>query len=70
MVYTCERCKNEVFKYLRCGYCGRLICNDCIKSSQKASKINRLIICKSCWSDMKKRGAYKGKIALITSKLA
>ena len=70
MVFTCERCKDEIFKFQKCGYCGRQICNNCIKSSQKASKTNRLIICKSCWSDMKKRKVYKGKTALIATKLA
>jgi hypothetical protein len=59
MPITCERCKNEMFKASKCDYCGRKICNNCIKSSERASKIVRLIICKSCWSNMPKRSAYK-----------
>jgi len=69
MVFTCERCKAEVFKYLQCGYCGRSICNNCIKSSKKITKINRIVICKSCWSDMKKRSTYKNRVTMIASKL-
>ena len=63
MALSCERCKDEVFKYLSCDYCGRKICNNCIKSSARASKISRLVICKDCWGDMKKREKYKNKLA-------
>jgi hypothetical protein len=57
----CERCKKEIFAYKVCNYCKRKICNDCIKSSQRTSKISKLIICKDCWSDMRRRKAYKSR---------
>ena len=65
MTITCERCKREIFKYEKCDYCGRKICNSCMKSSQRASKVRRLIICRDCWSSMPKRKAYKNKRAYV-----
>ncbi|MEM3841355.1 MAG: hypothetical protein QXN59_01515 [Candidatus Micrarchaeaceae archaeon] len=63
MTMTCERCKREIFKYEKCDYCGRKICNSCIKSSQRSSKTRRLIICKDCWGSIPKRKSYKNKKA-------
>ncbi len=68
MTLSCERCKDEVFKYLSCDYCSRKICNNCIKSSARASKISRLVICKDCWGDLKKRERYKNKLTLPLKK--
>lgn len=59
MTYLCERCKHETYRYDVCNYCGRKICNNCIKSSQTSTKILHLVICKDCWTDMKKRKMYK-----------
>lgn len=61
----CERCKKEIFRYSGCNYCGRKICDSCIKSSQRVAKVKKIIICKDCWSDMKKRKQYKNKVSLI-----
>jgi len=61
MTISCERCKNEVFKYEMCNYCGKKLCYNCIKSSQRPTKTSRLVICKNCWSSMKKRTAFKNK---------
>ena len=58
---SCERCKREIYKYVTCDYCGRKICNNCVKSSQRESKTKKLVICKDCWSDMPKRKLYKSK---------
>ncbi|MCL5419998.1 MAG: hypothetical protein M1354_03945 [Candidatus Marsarchaeota archaeon] len=55
----CERCGADIHKYESCRYCGKKICSNCIKSSRKVSKIVRIVICKSCWSDMKRRKAFK-----------
>lgn len=55
----CERCKREIFKLVTCNYCNRKICNDCMKSSKRKSKVVRVIICKDCWSVMSRRKAYK-----------
>ena len=65
MTISCERCKNEVFKYETCNYCGRNICYSCTKSSQRPLKTSRLAICKDCWSNMKKRTAFKNKKGLV-----
>lgn len=59
MVMTCDRCKREIFKMEVCNYCKRQICNRCMKSSQRLRKVNRLVICKDCWSDMSKRKVFK-----------
>lgn len=61
MALLCERCKQEVYKYELCNYCGRRICDACMKSSLNPKKVVRLVICKDCWSDMKKRRAFKNK---------
>lgn len=61
MALLCERCKREIFRYEICNYCGRKICDSCVKSSQKPQKTVRLVICKDCWSDMKKRKAFKSR---------
>ncbi len=61
----CDRCKREIYKWEQCNYCGKKICNLCTKSSQRASKIARLVICKSCWSDMRARMAYKHRDAAV-----
>ena len=64
MTINCERCKRETAKYLKCDYCNRNICNNCIKSSERAAKTTRLIICKDCWSSIPKRKAYKSNRTL------
>ena len=61
MPISCDRCKNEIFKYETCNYCSRKICFSCTKSGQRPTKTSRLVICKDCWGDMKKRSAFKNK---------
>ncbi|MDE1832995.1 MAG: hypothetical protein KGH58_01090 [Candidatus Micrarchaeota archaeon] len=56
---VCERCKNEIFKNEKCSYCNRVICFNCVKSSGRFNKTTRLVICKDCWSNMKRRSAFK-----------
>ena len=62
MALMCERCKREVYRLELCNYCGRKIGVECVKSSQRASRISRLAICKDDWSDIKKRTLYKNKV--------
>jgi hypothetical protein len=38
-----------------------MICNLCAKSSSRYKKTTRLVICKDCWGNMKKRTAFKNK---------
>ncbi len=59
MILTCERCKREEFELERCNYCKKMVCNSCTKSSSRYQKTTRLVICKDCWSDLKKRTAFK-----------
>jgi hypothetical protein len=37
------------------------VCVPCEKSSKKTSRIRRIVICKDCWSDMKKRKVFKAE---------
>ncbi len=66
----CERCKREIYKYEVCNYCGRKIGYECVKSSRTVSKTIHLVICKDCWSDMKKRTAFKSAKAIDISPLS
>lgn len=62
---TCERCKKELFRFSGCNYCGRKICDSCMKSSQRTAKTKKLVICKDCWSNMKRRKQYKNKNGMV-----
>ena len=65
MIMTCDRCKREIFKSETCGYCKRKICSLCMKSSLRVKKINRLVICKDCWSNTKKRHIFKNNNGMM-----
>lgn len=67
---TCERCRDETAAVELCNYCGKKICYNCMKSSQRHRKTLRLVICKSCWSSMPKRMAFKTKRNLIVEEQA
>ncbi len=55
----CERCSNETYMPEKCNYCGKMLCRDCHKSSKNSKKEGRLVICKSCWGNLGKRGKFK-----------
>lgn len=55
----CERCGNNIYKYSVCDYCHRKICYSCVKSSRRANKTTRLVICKDDWSKMPVRKMFK-----------
>jgi hypothetical protein len=61
MTMICERCKHETYKTETCNYCGRKIDIRCMKASQKATKLTRLVICKDDWGIMEKRMMYKNR---------
>ncbi len=63
MTFLCERCKDEIYKSEACTYCGKKICINCEKSSMRVQKVTRLVICKDCWSNIKKRTAFKSRRA-------
>ena len=58
---VCERCKREMYRFETCDYCGRKICDACVKASQKATKLQRLVICRDDWNSLPKRTQYKNK---------
>ncbi len=68
MALTCERCKAEVYKLERCDYCGRSICFDCVKSSERVTKTSRLVICKDCWSKTELRSMFKNRYGAVVQK--
>ncbi|MCX6776166.1 MAG: hypothetical protein NT130_04950 [Candidatus Micrarchaeota archaeon] len=57
----CERCGKEVYLLEQCDYCNRKVCVQCEKSAKKTSRIRRIVICKDCWTDMKKRKVFKAE---------
>lgn len=59
--HACERCKREAHYLEYCDYCEpkKRVCRSCQKSSKTASKTQRLVICKTCWGNIKKRKAFK-----------
>ncbi len=59
MAMKCQRCGEDAYYLEPCNYCNRIVCRNCQKSSLTASKIDRKVICKDCWGDIKKRRAYK-----------
>lgn len=61
MTTVCERCKREVYRTETCNYCGRKIGTECVKASQRANKLTRLVICKDDWSKLPIRTMYKNK---------
>lgn len=59
----CERCGREVYFLEKCDYCGRKVCVGCEKSAKKLSRVRRIVICKDCWTDLRKRKAFKSATA-------
>ncbi len=43
----------------KCNSCGKMVCESCEKSAKRVKKVSRVVICKDCWSDMKKRSKFK-----------
>lgn len=59
MLVRCQRCNKEAHYLEKCNYCERQVCRTCVKSSRRPIKIERIVICKDCWSDLRKRKKYK-----------
>jgi hypothetical protein len=36
-----------------------MLCESCEKSAKRVKKVDRYVICKDCWSDMKSRSKFK-----------
>lgn len=70
MTFLCERCKREIFKNEVCSYCNKKICNSCIKSSERFQKTTRIVICKDCWGNVKRRNAFRNNRIELKSAVA
>ena len=55
----CEKCSGETHRPEKCNYCGRMVCRNCEKSSKRSKKEGRLVICKNCWGNLKRRQKFK-----------
>lgn len=55
----CEGCKKHAYFLEKCDYCGKAVCQSCVKSRKTIAKTKRYIICKQCWSSMQARMAFK-----------
>lgn len=55
----CARCSKETYELEMCEYCRKMVCRLCEKSSKRIKKLKRIVICKDCWGDMKKRNEFK-----------
>ncbi len=63
----CQRCSRITWNAAVCNYCGRIVCEHCIKSVKKVKRkdIGKLYICKDCWSNLEKRKLFRNGIPLI-----
>ena len=43
----------------KCNSCGKMVCQACEKSAKRVKKVTRYVICKDCWTDLKKRAKFK-----------
>jgi len=48
-----------VYTLDKCGSCGKAVCKSCEKSAKRVKKVTRVVICKDCWGDLKKRKRFK-----------
>jgi len=61
-IVRCERC-SEPSDYLEvCDSCNKRVCRKCVKSSRRATKHERRVICKDCWTSVAKRKKFKEKV--------
>ena len=54
----CDRCKKHAYFLEKCNYCSKAACPTCLKSIRRAHKVKRLVICKSCWSNIPSRKKF------------
>ena len=55
----CERCSGQEYTLEKCNSCSRMVCESCKKSAKRVKKVTRYVICRDCWTDMKKRAKFK-----------
>lgn len=59
MVKRCERCTSDTHFMEKCTFCERYVCRACIRASKNVKKVNRIVICKSCFGDISKMKKYE-----------
>jgi len=55
----CDRCGKEDYYFEVCTYCKRKVCKYCIKSSATATKTERRVICKDCWTNKRTQKRFQ-----------
>ena len=55
----CERCSGQEYTLEKCNSCSKMVCEACKKSAKRVKKVTRYVICKDCWTDLKKRSKFK-----------
>ncbi|MCX8174918.1 MAG: hypothetical protein N3E51_01810 [Candidatus Micrarchaeota archaeon] len=55
----CDRCSNQVYALEKCNYCEKHVCEACKKSAKRVKKVDRYVICKDCWGNLKHRADFK-----------
>ncbi len=65
----CQRCSRITWTAVVCNYCGKVVCDKCVKTSKRVKRrdIAKLHICKDCWSNLEKRKMYRNNVPLIIS---
>ncbi|NPA22125.1 MAG: hypothetical protein GXN92_00910 [Candidatus Micrarchaeota archaeon] len=55
------------YRFEICNYCGKLVSYDKIKASKRIKRrdIQRIVICKVCWSNAEHKKLYKQNIPKI-----
>lgn len=59
MIKRCERCNSDTHFLEKCTFCNKYICRKCIHAGKNVKKVTRVIICKSCFGDVKKMKEYE-----------
>ncbi len=55
----CDRCSESMHFLEKCEYCQKMVCVNCEKSAKRVRKLRRLVICKTCWGNLKSRKLFK-----------
>lgn len=55
----CDRCGKEDYYFEICTYCKKKVCKYCIKSSATATKTERRVICKDCWTNKRTQKKFQ-----------
>ncbi len=59
MIKKCERCGRDTHFVQKCTFCGKWVCQSCVHASKNVEKVNRIVICKTCFGDASKMKAYE-----------